>query len=149
MKQSLLNLRNRLLTGRERHPWDHHYQVRRCDVKPGLKVIVGIKNMLVNAAPHITKDSQFLDALAHPEKYNWFGQGNIRIGTVEMIHLIFTSNPYLKGGHWFAKATDEIYGGEAEYSLFALGIVPDYIFNPNREGLDPAGWNPNSEPHFN
>lgn len=149
MKRSLQNLRNKLLTGREKHPWDHHYQVRRCDIKPGLKVIVWIKTMLVNAAPHITKDSQLRDALDHPEKYKWFGHGNVRIGTVEMIHLTFTSDPYLNDGHWFAKATDEISGEEAEYSLFALGIVPDYVFNPSREGFDPAGWNPNSEPHFN
>jgi len=149
VKQSLLTIRNMLLTGWERHPWDHHYQVRRCDVHPDLKIIVWIKTLLRHGVPQITSDSQLQDALAHPEKYKWIGEGSVRIGTVKMVRLVFTSAPFLKDGHWFAKATDEVSGDETEYSLFALGIVPDYVFNPNRDGFDPAGWNPNSQPHFN
>lgn len=144
----ILELRNKLLTGREKHPLDHRYQVRRCDIRPDLKIIVWVKTTLTNSAPVITKDSQMLDALAHPEKYTWFGQGKFSIGTIKGIYLTFTSKPYLRDGHWFAKAIESTTNKELEFSLFSLGIVPDYIFNPERDEFDPAGWNPNSQPQF-
>lgn len=149
MKLNFLSFRNNLLTGKERHPWDHHYEVRRCDVKPGLKVFVCIKSIIANGVPQISRDSQFKDALANPEKYQWSGQGNVNIFTVKLIHLTFTSAPFLKDEHWYAKAIDEQNGEESEYSLFSLGIVPDYIFNPKRNDIDPAGWNANSQSWFN
>lgn len=149
MKLNFSRFRNSLLTGKEKHPWDHHYQVRRCDVQLGLKIIVNVKTFVANGVPQIWKDSQLEDALANPSKYQWSGQGIVRMGTVKMVHLSFTSSPFLKDEHWYAKAIDENTGLESEYSLFSLGIVPDYIFNPKRNGIDPAGWNADSQSWFN
>lgn len=141
------DLKNRLLTGREKHPWDHHYQVRRCDVKPGLKVDAWQQIPLAEGVPVITKDSQMADALANPEKYQWIMKGNVGISRICRLTLNFSSYPYPREGHWYAKATTEI-GEENEYLLFALGICPDYVFRPKSDGIDPPGWNPNCKSSF-
>jgi hypothetical protein len=148
VNQSLSRLRNRLLTGRERNPFGRRYVVRRCDVHPCLKVLVWIHTPLTDEMPIIWKDSQLTDAIAHPEKYQWFGKGSVSIGTIRGISLIFRSEPILKDDHWTAVAIDNE-GTESEYALFSLGIVPDYIFKPSRDNFEPAGWNSLCYSQFN
>jgi len=141
MNQSLLKLRNRLLTGREKHPFDRHYEVRRCDVHPGLKVVVTIRTQVSDGMPQIMRDSELFDALVHPEKYQWFGKGVFSILKGREIHLTFSTEPALKDGHWFASCVDKA-GKEYKCLLFLLGIVPDYVLRPKGNIFEPAGWHP-------
>lgn len=124
MIPDIYQIRNRLLSGWERHPWDHHYQVRRKDVLPGLRILVKISTPTAQT-------------------------GHVTISKVETTWLIFTSQPFCKNDHWYATAKDEDTGSEADYSLFALGIVPDYLFVPKKDGIYPAGWNAYAKNYFN
>ncbi len=142
-------IRNRLLSGWERHPWDHHYQVCRKDVVPGLKITANLYTLVANGVPVIKSDSEMKDALKDPSKYKWTAKKHVSVGTVEMKRLMLTSLPYCKDDHWYATAVDEATGEESHYLLFALGIVPDYLLVPKRDDIFPAGWNPDAKSYFN
>lgn len=148
MKVDIPKLRNKLLSGHEKHPWDHHYQVRRCDVKSGLRTVTWTYHPLSNGVPVISGDSQLRDALSNPERYQWSGSGIATVGRVSMIYLTFTTDPYCRDEHWFAKAIERDSDVESEYSLFSLGIAPDYIFIPRGDDFYPAGWNPMAQTQF-
>ncbi len=148
MPKWFLKLRNFLQTKWESHPWDTQYKVRRGDIRPGLKIIVWLYNFQPTGLPEISRDSELKDAIENREKYKWFGVGKIGVGIVTMLSLTFTTSPYQKDGHWHAKAVEKKTGQESEYSLFELGIVPDYILRPQSNGYNVAGWKPDTKPQF-
>ena len=138
------NLRNRLLTGHEVHPYSKGVTVCRRDIQPGLIVETKVHLQITDGLPDIWKDSQILDAIQSPEKYQWFGHGYTGIGRVKYFTLVFTSTAYQRAGQWFALATTKDVAGPTELSLWELGIVPDFTLGPSGGEFDPPGWNPNA-----
>lgn len=124
MHPKIQRLRNSHLTGHERHPYNHHYQVRRCDVIPGLKILSTISTSVEE-----------------------FGTIAARF-KVTFLVLCFSSFPQCREGHWYAMALNEETGETSEVQLYNLGIVPDFILRPKGDMWDPAGWNPYGQSLF-